>query len=182
MTQNQNNSSKSLVASLVKGVQVLATLSLVLTPLWVAGGAQAFGPSVRPGTGPVVTFPPVSLPSQGCQTPPSFSGISASQGAVTSKNNKPVDIVFSGIVEAGEGCTLSGTWYTLMDEYGELDGTQSIQVNADGTFIATVTILASRKGDDKDGRTYGISFGAENEAGVSNPIATSIKVSHDNRK
>ena len=117
-----------------------------------------------------------------CSAPPIFSPITASQNIIKGKNNKPVTIELSGTVDVGDGCELAGTSYTLTDEYGELGGTKDLNIASDGSFSASVELMASRKGNDKDGRLYSISFSAENEAGVGNGDVIEIVVSHDNRK
>ncbi|PLY12627.1 MAG: hypothetical protein C0624_00520 [Desulfuromonas sp.] len=123
-----------------------------------------------------------------CQ-PPTFTGIAATQTTVNIKNNKPYSVEFTGIVTPQEGCPLDDAWYTLTDEYGEmdldgkLDADAKLEVNEeDGTFTATVTILASRDGKDKDGRLYTVVFTAENEAGKGESGTTSLVVAHDNGK
>jgi len=117
-----------------------------------------------------------------CQQPPTISGIQVQKPTVKAKNNKPFTVLFTGSIESAEGCQLSGAWYSLSDEYGELDETGDVTVQSDGSFSVEVTMLASRDGKDKDGRTYTVVFGAENEAGTTEGGETAIVVSHDNRK
>jgi len=115
-----------------------------------------------------------------CSQVPLFSDISASQDAISARNNKEVPIELSGSVSAPDGCDISGASYVLTDEYGELDRTENLQINADGSFLVAVPMVASRKGNDKDGRLYTVKFLAENEAGIGESVETNIVVTHDN--
>jgi len=119
---------------------------------------------------------------ESCVDVPTFKDITAQQTAVMAKNNKPYPVDFTGQVVLSDGCTLENAWYQLTDEYGELNDKQALTVAEDGSFNATIEILASREGNDKDGRLYTVTFGAENEAGKGESGATSIVVAHDNKK
>jgi hypothetical protein len=81
-----------------------------------------------------------------------------------------------------DGCEIENARYQLTDEYGELDQEQAIALNSDGSFSVAIPMVASRKGNDKDGRLYIVRFIAKNEAGVGESSETSIIVTHDNRK
>jgi len=117
-----------------------------------------------------------------CATVPTISTITVNQSVIPAKNNKPVSIVFSGNISSAEGCTQGDAWYRISDEYGELDGTTPLSLDADGNFSVSVNVIASRKGDDKDGRLYTVVFGAKNDAGEVEGGETSVVVSHDNGK
>lgn len=117
-----------------------------------------------------------------CTEAPTISTVTASQGAIQTKNNKPVTLTFSGTVTNAENCEKLKVWLELTDEYAELGGTQEISLSGDGSFSVPVTLQAFRKGSDKDGRLYTLSFGAENEAGPAEPQGAEVVVSHDNRK
>jgi len=117
-----------------------------------------------------------------CNRVPEFSDIISSQDAILTRNNKQVPIDLSGSVLAQEGCTISNLWYQLADEYGELDHTENVIYADDGSFEVSIPMIASRKGDDKDGRLYTVLFKAENEVGEAESNETRVVVSHDNRK
>jgi len=116
-----------------------------------------------------------------CAKVPEFTEIKASQNMIQTRNNEPVMVDFSGTVATSAGCSTDKVWYSLTDEYGELDGTGEIDLGEDGSFTVSVPMVASRKGTDKDGRLYILDFMASNEAGVSQRHETRIVVSHDNR-
>lgn len=115
-----------------------------------------------------------------CSQVPLFSNIVASQESISMRNNKPAQIELSGSVSVPDGCEINNAQYQLTDEYGELDKIDGLQIDADGSFNVAVPVVASRKGNDKDGRLYTVKFVAENEAGVGESVETNIVVMHDN--
>ncbi len=117
-----------------------------------------------------------------CSQVPLFSDIDSSQGSINMRNNKQVQIELSGSVAVPDGCEISTAQYQLTDEYGELDKVEALQLGADGSFTVAIPMVASRKGNDKDGRLYTVKFEAENEAGVGESVETNIVVMHDNGK
>ena len=117
-----------------------------------------------------------------CSQVPLFSDIVSSQESINMRNNKLVQIELSGSVAVRDGCEISTAQYQLTDEYGELDKVEALQLGDDGSFTVAVPMVASRKGNDKDGRLYTVKFEAENEAGVGESVETNIVVMHDNGK
>lgn len=117
-----------------------------------------------------------------CSQVPLFSNIAASQESINIRNNKQVHIELSGSVAVSDGCEIDSAQYQLTDEYGELDIIEPLQVDEGGSFAVAIPMVASRKGDDKDGRLYTVKFVAENEAGIGESVETNIVVKHDNRK
>ena len=77
----------------------------------------------------------LSSPRRPASTIPAFSPITASQQIIKGKNNKPVAIELSGTIDAGESCELAGASYTLTDKYGELGGTEPLNIAGDGSFM-----------------------------------------------
>jgi hypothetical protein len=117
-----------------------------------------------------------------CSQVPLFSNIASSQESITMRNNKQVHIELSGSVSVLDGCEVENAQYQLIDEYGELDKVEDLQIGDDGRFTVAVPMVASRKGNDKDGRLYVVKFAAENEAGIGESVETNIVVKHDNSK
>ena len=117
-----------------------------------------------------------------CSQVPLFSDVDSSQESINMRNNKPVQIELSGTVSVPDGCEISTAQYQLTDEYGELDRVEALQLGDDGSFTVAIPMVASRKGNDKDGRLYTVKFEAENEAGVGESVETNIVVMHDNGK
>jgi len=117
-----------------------------------------------------------------CNQAPLFSDIISTEETINARNNKQVAIDLSGTVSSPEGCEIVNAWFQLTDEYGELNRTETLEINDDGTFSVAVPMVASRKGNDKDGRLYTVKFMAENDSGVGESIETSVVVLHDNSK
>lgn len=117
-----------------------------------------------------------------CTQPPEFSSITSTEEAIHARNHKQVAITLAGTLTTPEGCGIERAWYQLTDEYGELDQTGDLEIAADGAFQVDVPMVASCKGDDKDGRLYTVTFMAESEAGVGESAETRVVVMHDNRK
>lgn len=117
-----------------------------------------------------------------CNQVPLFSDISSTEDTINVRKHRKVAIDLSGVVSVQEGCNITNAWYQLTDEYGELDTTEPLEINDDGTFSVAIPMVASRKGKDKDGRLYTVKFMAENEIGVGESPETSVVVLHDKRK
>jgi hypothetical protein len=144
--------------------------------------ALSYGSPIDNGAGVPIS---VTVLSAGCAEAPVFVGdVSAGPKKIWARNKRDVEIEFSGTVTLPEGCETT-VKYEVIDEYGE-EGVgvkkTKLKVNAkNGGFGKTVTVPASRKGSDKDGRRYTIRVTAENEFGkaTSEVYAT---VAHDQRK
>ena len=118
-----------------------------------------------------------------CNQTPFFEYISSAEETINARNNKEVAIDLSGSVSSPDGCDIDEAWFELTDEYGELDQKKvDLEINDDGNFSVSVPMVASRKGNDKDGRLYTVKFFAENDAGVGESPETSVIVLHDNGK
>ena len=118
-----------------------------------------------------------------CNQTPIFEDIYSAEETINARNNKEVAIDLSGSVSSPDGCDIDEAWFELTDEYGELDQKKvDLEINDDGNFSVAVPMVASRKGEDKDGRLYTVKFFAENDAGVGESPVTSVVVLHDNGK
>jgi hypothetical protein len=126
-------------------------------------------------------LPEVPAPAPVCATPPALTILGYSPDVIEARNHRDVDVQVHGRVTVPEGCAVTRAAYTLDDEYNELDGGGTLSVGSDGRFDVTVAVKASRRGNDRDGRTYTIALAAENEAGRAVGQALTITVSHDNR-
>lgn len=122
------------------------------------------------------------IPKTACNRPPTISDVSADETMVRSRNKKPLTFSFSGTVESPDGCVTEKVWYELVDEYGEEDDRQGFELDDQGRFKVAIPVIASRKGNDRDGRLYTVTFVAENEAGIGYGGQKKIVISHDNRK
>ena len=122
-----------------------------------------------------------------CDEVPLFNDISSAKETINVRNNKEVEIELSGSISVQDGCDISDAKYLLTDEYGELGSVDkplegSVVVNDNGAFSVAIPMVASRKGNDKDGRLYTVTFIAVNEAGTGKSPETTVVVLHDNRK
>ena len=117
-----------------------------------------------------------------CNQVPLFSDISSTEDIINVRNNKEVTIGLSGSVASPDGCDIVNAWFELTDEYGELDRTEVLEIDDVGAFSVAVPMVASRQGNDKDGRLYTVKFFADNESGVGESPETNVVVLHDNRK
>ena len=128
-----------------------------------------------------------------CLEPPVFSNVVSAQDRINTRNNKKVTINFSGIVTPPSGCELKRVWYELVDEYDEVSHQEEVQFNKEGgSFAVDLPLIASRRGDDRDGRLYNVIFKAENlllagtlasgESASAESVETNIVVMHNNRK
>ena len=124
----------------------------------------------------------VEINQQACNQVPIFSDVDSTENTFDARNNKLVTVDLSGSVSVPEGCEIDRVWYQLTDEYGEMDKEEALSINADGSFSASVPMLVSRNGSDKDGRLYVVKFLAENESGVGESLGVDFVVTHDNRK
>ena len=118
-----------------------------------------------------------------CNQVPLFDNITSAEDTINARNNKQVAIELSGVVTVTDGCEINDLWYELIDEYKVLDHAKhDLQIGEDGGFSVAVPMVASRRGNDKDGRLYTVKFMAVNEAGIGASPETTVVVLHDNRK
>jgi len=107
---------------------------------------------------------------------------SVSPTTIWPPNNKMVPVTVTGTVtDADSG--VANAWIEVADEYGELDGTFPVTLDADGNFTLELSLMASRHGSDADGRTYVISlYAVDNEGNEADPDTATVTVPHDQRR
>jgi hypothetical protein len=54
--------------------------------------------------------------------------------------------------------------YTVTDEYGQIEPSDNLTLEADGSYAFTMALQASRNGNDRDGRHYTIGVSATDNA------------------
>jgi hypothetical protein len=95
---------------------------------------------------------------------------------------KTMPVTVSGTVtDAESGVDLASVTFTVVDEYGMVQPTGSISLDATGHYSVRIPLIASRRGDDRDGRVYTIIVRARDLAGLSTTASTRIIVPHDRR-
>jgi hypothetical protein len=98
---------------------------------------------------------------------------------IWSPNGAMVPVTVSGVVtERGSG--VGSATYSVKDEYNTVQPTGPITVAADGSYSVPVLLQASRKGADKNGRTYTITVTVTDRSGLSTSVAiTIVAVEHN---
>ena len=109
--------------------------------------------------------------------------LTADPAVIWPPNGKMVTVTLSGaMTDAGTG--LRGATFRVLDEYGAVQ--PSIDpVDGDGQamveFSRTVELEASRRGNDRDGRTYTIEAIVTDGACNATTLRTTVVVPHDRR-
>lgn len=97
-------------------------------------------------------------------------------------NGKPVSVTVTGtITDGGTGVDLGSATFVVGDEYLEAQPSGSITVAPNGAYSVTLSLIASRHGNDQDGRTYTIVVRAKDLAGNSGSAAVVVTVPHDQK-
>lgn len=113
-----------------------------------------------------------------CAGPPAVSA-SATPTALWPPNGKLVHVNVTGTVTPQQNCAMPEyVSYAIFDEYGEFDTALAPAALSNGTFSFSVQLEASRHGDDRDGRLYGIGL-ATPDGGAHD---FDVVVPHDQRK
>src|SRR5262249_9445157 len=94
-------------------------------------------------------------------------------------NHKFVPVTVTGNVTDASGGVPSSVSFNVVDEYGEVQPSGTAPVNAAGNFSFTVSLPASRLGQDKDGRLFTIMVRATDQAGNTGSTSTNVIVPHD---
>jgi hypothetical protein len=121
----------------------------------------------------------VSQPVNIDLTPPAVN-VSASPSSIWPPSGKMVPVTISGaIADNLSGVNPSTAAFAVVDEYGSVHPTGPITLGPGGNYSFTVSLQASRNGNDKDGRQYVITVSAKDFAGNMGSAATTVTVSHD---
>jgi hypothetical protein len=98
-------------------------------------------------------------------------------------NGAMVPVTVSGVItDALSGVDSGAAVFSVRDEYGEVQPAGAITLGAGGTYSVTVSLPASRRGSDRDGRQYTITVGAKDSAGNAASISAVVLVPHDRRE
>lgn len=115
----------------------------------------------------------------GAGAPPSLT-CSATPNSLWPPNGQSVRVTVSGTVTpAALAVTPGGVMYWVVDEYQQVQPGGAASGNADGSYTLAVPLVAERKGQDKDGRTYTVVVTAKDAAGRSSACSTVVTVPHD---
>jgi probable HAF family extracellular repeat protein len=119
---------------------------------------------------PIATLPPVVT-------------ITATPKTLWPPNGKMVPVSVSGTITdnepGGTGVDAGTASFEVKDEYGSVQPSGDITLDANGNYTFTIQLQASRHGNDRDGRQYTITVRALDTAGNEGSAATSVIVPHD---
>jgi hypothetical protein len=123
----------------------------------------------------------ISLSGTSIDTTPPVISISANPSSLWPPNGKSVPVTISGIItDSGSGINPSTLACTVVDSEGLDQPACSVgQLGAEGAYSFTVSLVASRDGNDKNGRTYTITVSARDYAGNPASVSTTVTVPHD---
>jgi hypothetical protein len=115
--------------------------------------------------------------------PPAIS-ISTNPSTLWPPNGKSVPVTVSGtITDSGSGVNPGTLACNVVDEYGLVQPPCSLgPLGAGGAYSFRVSLVASRNGNDKNGRSYTISVSASDYAGNPASVSTTVIVPHDQGK
>ena len=106
--------------------------------------------------------------------------VAASKGTLWPANGKLVpDTITGTVVDALSGVDPKTVTFRVVDEYGQLQPTGPIPLGAGGKYSFSVSLEASRLGDDHDGRRYEVIVSAMDKAGNAVSASTIVTVPHD---
>jgi sugar lactone lactonase YvrE len=159
------------------------SISVTFTPVGHAGwGAQTGFISITDNA--AGSPQSISLLGTGIDTVPPTISISANPSSLWPPNGKSVPVTVSGaITDSGSGVDPSTLACKVVDSEGSVQPACSVgSLGAGGAYSFTVSLVASRNGNDKNGRTYTISVSASDYAGNSASVSTAVIVPHDQGK
>jgi hypothetical protein len=112
-------------------------------------------------------------------TPPMIS-VSATPKTLWPPNGRLVTVTVSGtITDAGSGVAPGTEIYEVSDEYGRVQPSGHITLDAKGNYTFTIQLQASRNGNDRDGRLYTITVSAQDKEGNMGSALARVIVPHD---
>jgi glycosidase len=112
-------------------------------------------------------------------TPPAVS-VLANPSSLWPPNGMMIPVTVSGTITDGlSGINPSTAAFVVVDEYGGIQPSGPVSLGPGGSYSFTISLQASRKGNDRDGRQYTITVSAEDFAGNLGSAATTVTVPHD---
>jgi hypothetical protein len=156
------------------------TLDVAFTPVGHAGlGAQTGSISIADNA--AGSPQSISLSGTGIDTLPPTISITANPSPLWPPNGQLLPVKVSGaITDSGSGVNPSALACKVVDSYGLVQPACSVgTLGAGGAYSFTVSLVASRNGNDKNGRTYTITVSASDYAGNPASVSTPVIVPHD---
>ena len=94
-----------------------------------------------------------------------------------------VPVTVSGtMTDSGSGIDPASARFAVTDSYGRVQPSGNVSVGPDGSYAFTVSLEASRDGDDVSGRTYTLSISAGDLAGNTGSGSAIVTVPQDEGK
>jgi outer membrane protein assembly factor BamB len=99
----------------------------------------------------------------------------AANPSTAPKGPRPVTVTISGsVTDPVSG--LGTASFNVIDEYGATQPSGSVTVQANGSYSFTLSLPASKQGNDKDGHLYTIVVSASDQAGNSASASTTLRI------
>jgi len=115
-------------------------------------------------------------------TIPPVISVSASPSTLWPPTGSMVPVVLFGtITDIGSGVDPNSATFEVSDEYGIVQPSGGIALNADGSYAVRIVLSASRRGADLDGRLYTVTIKAKDRAGNLGSAHVFVTVPHDRR-
>ncbi len=114
---------------------------------------------------------PQTLPSVSCSVTPD---------TLWPPNGKSVSVTVSGIISLGTSAIASSA-YEIIDEYGQVQPNGSVVLGPGGGYSFGVSLIAARKGKDRNGRRYTIAVRSADEVGNIGSCLVVVTAPHDQR-
>jgi len=112
-------------------------------------------------------------------TPP-LIGLLVTPAILWPPNGRLVAVTVSGTTsDAGSGVDRSSATYRVEDEYGQVQPSGTMTLDAGGNYSFTVMLQASRSGSDRAGRHYRVIVGVKDNAGNNASDTGVLIVPHD---
>jgi hypothetical protein len=112
--------------------------------------------------------------------------VSASPSRLWPPNGKIVPVTIFGTItdneSGGTGVNASTAGYAVKDEYGKVQPSGVLTLDANGNYSTLISLEASRNGTDLDGRHYTVTVTAQDNAGNLGSSTTGVIVPHDQRQ
>jgi hypothetical protein len=133
-----------------------------------AGNDSTFSPMFPFTVGPCVTC-----------VQPTVNVSNVSPSTLWPPNGRSIPVHFAGSVTGiTSSCPLTQATYTVSDSQGNPSQGQ-VSVASDGTFKVTLSLEASRLGDDPAGRVYTFTVNVANKGGTATSNPVQVNVPHD---
>jgi hypothetical protein len=101
-------------------------------------------------------------------------------GVLWPATGRTVPVIVSGsLSDATSGFDGGSARFTVEDEYGEVEPGGTLTVTSTGLYSVTVSLVASRRAIDRDGRTFTIVVLGQDNAGNPGQATITVTVPHD---